>query len=216
MEMMNQTGNCYIFGAGDFDGLLAAPAPGDLILAADGGFRTLTALGIDPDLVLGDFDSLGAPPDHPRVLRVPSEKDDTDMMLAVKTALEQGCHTLYLYGGLGGSRIDHTLANIQTLLYAARRGARAYLIGCGAVLTVIQNGKLTFPAGFRGFLSVFCAGESARGVTLRGLKYPLRDAVLTCDVPLGVSNEFCGEPACVEVADGSLLVTWQAENPVLP
>lgn len=71
---MIKTGNCYIFGAGGFDGLLTTPTQNDFVIAADGGFRYLEKLGIDPDLVLGDFDSLGAPPQHPRVMLVPSEK----------------------------------------------------------------------------------------------------------------------------------------------
>lgn len=212
---MKKTGYCYIFGAGGFDGLLTAPTPDDFVIAADGGFRYLETLGIDPDLVLGDFDSLGAPPEHPRVMRVPSEKDDTDMMLAMKTALERGYRTVIIYGGLGGPRIDHTLANIQTLQYAARRGAQAYLIGGGAVITSIQNGKLSFSEKFQGYISVFCGGDEARGIYLRGLKYPLTNAVLTSDVPLGVSNEFCGQPATVEVTDGVVVVTWQDKNPVL-
>lgn len=211
---MKKSGFCYIFGAGGFDGLLAVPTPDDFIIAADGGFRYLEKLGMAPDLVLGDFDSLGAPPDHPHVMLVPSEKDDTDMMLAMKTALAQGYRKIVIYGGLGGPRIDHTLANIQTIQYAARRGAQAYLVGGGAVITSIMNGALHFPANFRGFISVFCGGDEARGIYLRGLKYPLTDAVLTSDVPLGVSNEFCGVPASVEVRDGVIVVTWQAENPV--
>ncbi len=210
-----KNGYCYIFGAGSFEGLLTVPTADDFIIAADGGFRYLEALGIDPDLVLGDFDSLGAPPNHPRILRVPSEKDDTDMLLAVKTALAYGYDTMILYGGLGGARIDHTLANIQTLQYAAQRGARAYLIGGGAVITAIQNAKIEFSAEFHGFLSVFCIGADARGISLRGLKYPLTDAVLTSNMPLGVSNEFLGVPSSVEVTDGMLVVVWQADNPVL-
>jgi len=209
---MNEPKTCYIFGAGSFDGVLTRPVPGDLVIAADGGFRYVSALGIEPDLVLGDFDSLGTPPMHPNVMRVPAEKDDTDMMLAVKTALERGCSTLYLYGGLGGARIDHTLANLQTLLYAARHGARAYLIGGSAVLTAIERDTLHFPAGCRGYVSIFCAGETAQGVTLRGLKYELDGAALTADMPLGVSNEFDGRSADITVADGALYVTWESEN----
>lgn len=210
---MEKKGVCFIFGAGDFDGLLTVPGEGDYVIAADGGFRTVTALGIEPDLVLGDFDSLGEAPDHPNVLRVPREKDDTDMMLAVRTALDAGYDRLVLYGGLGGARFDHTIANLCTLEFAARRGARAYLIGSGAVLTALSDGALTFPASYRGFFSAFAMGREARGVSLRGFKYELSDGVLTSDVPLGVSNEFCGREARAEAADGVLLLTWEAVNP---
>lgn len=205
---------CFIIGAGDFDGLLFPPEPGDLVIAADGGYLRMTALGIEADLVLGDFDSLGVVPDHPHVLRVPAEKDDTDMLLAVRTALEQGYTRLLLYGGLGGARIDHSLANLQTLHFAAARGARAFLIGRGAVITAVRNGSLRFPADCRGYVSVFCTGAEARGVTLRGLKYELQNGTLRPDMPLGVSNEFTGVPAVVSVADGTLLITWQTDNPL--
>ena len=205
---------CFIIGAGDFDGLLRQPAEGDLVIAADGGFRRLAELGMDPDIVLGDFDSLGYVPDHPNLLQVPSEKDDTDMLLALKTGLSRGYSSFHLYGGLGGARLDHSLANLQSLHFVAVRGARAYLIGGGAVVTAIRNGEIRFPSTCRGYVSVFCAGSPAEGVTLEGLKYELRDGTLCPDMPLGVSNEFQGVPARAAVRNGTLLVTWQADNPI--
>ena len=118
---------CFIFSAGTYFGLRERPQSGDLVLAADAGYEVCRREGIVPDLVLGDFDSMEQPKDAENVLRVPVEKDDTDTMLAVKTALENGCDTIYLYGGTGGKRLDHTLANLQTLLFIRRRGARGYL-----------------------------------------------------------------------------------------
>ena len=102
---------CFIFAAGTFYGLRERPAPGDLVIAADAGFQTCRKAGIVPDLLLGDFDSMDQPADFANIHRSPVEKDDTDTMLAVKTALEQGCDTVYIYGGTGGKRLDHTLAN---------------------------------------------------------------------------------------------------------
>ena len=87
------------------------------------GYLACRQAGVVPDLLLGDFDSMDQPEDFDRVRRMPVEKDDTDTMLAVKTGLEQGCGEFYLYGGTGGKRLDHTLANLQTLLYLRRRGA---------------------------------------------------------------------------------------------
>lgn len=119
---------CFIFAAGTFYGLRRKPEePEDLVIAADAGYRTCRELGIVPDLLLGDFDSMEQPEDFANIHRSPVEKDDTDTMLAVKTGLEQGCGEFYLYGGTGGRRLDHTLANLQTLLYLRRRGARGYL-----------------------------------------------------------------------------------------
>ena len=80
---------CFIFAAGTFYGLRERPAPGDLVIAADAGYRVCQQAGIVPDLLLGDFDSMDQP-DFPNIRRSPVEKDDTDTMLAVKTALEEG------------------------------------------------------------------------------------------------------------------------------
>ncbi len=204
---MRQGPFCYVVGAGEFDGEGFAPQADDLVIAADGGYVHLAGLGVTPHIVVGDFDSLPAIPDHPCVIRHPAVKDDTDMMLAVKTGLQRGFRSFLLFGGTGG-RPDHTLANLQTLAYLAEQGARGVLVGGGHTITALKDGRLAFDARFQGFLSVFCLGDRAEGVTLRGLKYTLTDATLTCQVPLGTSNEFLGTPASVEVARGTLLVVW--------
>ena len=201
---------CYIAGAGEFCSDIL-PGQGDFIIAADGGFTSLNSLGITPDLVVGDFDSLGSVPDHPNVIRSPVEKDDTDMMLAVRYGLEHGIKTFIINGGLGG-RLDQTLANTQVLAYIAENGARGTLYGQGVCVTAIKNGKIEFgPDLAQGAtISVFSMGGKARGVTLTGLKYPLDNATLTSDFPLGVSNEFTGAPACVSVRSGILVIIWES------
>ena len=136
------------------------------------------------------------------------EKDDTDAMLAVRRGLELGYREFLLYGSLDGPRLDHTVANFQTLQFLADRGAVGYLVGNRSIVTVVKNGSIAFPAGLSGNLSVFCMGADARGVTERGLYYTLEDGVLTSGFPLGVSNHFTGEPAHISVRDGSLLVIW--------
>ena len=145
-------------------------------------------------------------PDFPNILRVPVEKDDTDTMLAVKTGLERGETEFHIYGGMGGRRTDHTVANFQALLYLARRGARGWLYGQGERYTAISGDSITFPARDRGILSVFCLGADAQDVSILGGQYPLHHAVLTADFPLGVSNHFAGQPITVSVRDGSLLI----------
>ena len=90
-------------------------------------------------------------------------------------------------------------------------GDAGWLIGCGWVVTAVQNGTLTFPAGMEGTVSVFSSGDAARGVTLRGLLYEVTDATLTCAMPLGVSNSFTGAEASVHVADGTVFVLWQGD-----
>ncbi len=202
-----KTNICYIVGAGSVDGVVLRPQAGDYVIAADGGYAHLDRLKLKTDLVLGDFDSLAEVPEHPNLVRHPPVKDDTDMMLAVKAGLALGYEAFVLCGGLGG-RLDHTLANIQTLAWLSRRGGRAFLAGEGVILTAVTNGTLRFDAGKRGTVSVFCNGDRAGGVTLEGLKYSIADADLTGDFPLGVSNEFTGRESTVTVRDGTLVVLW--------
>lgn len=206
---MVKEGVCHVIGAGEFWKQAFQPRPGDYIIAADAGYCHLEATGYRPDLVLGDFDSLDRIPDHPHVLRLPVEKDDTDTLYAVKVGMELGYRRFALHGALGGPRLDHTLGNLQTLAYLTRRGCRGWILGPeDTVITVVHNGSLAFSAEQKGVLSVFCMGSQAEGVTLTGLKYPMEGGVLTCDFPLGVSNEFTGLPALIEVKRGTLLVLW--------
>lgn len=204
---------CCIVGAME-PGEIVLPA-GALVIAADGGLVHLERRGAAPDLIVGDFDSLGRVPAGANVLRHPVEKDDTDMLLAIREGLARGCGRFLLYGGLGG-RPDHAYANLQALVFLARRGGQGWLLGDGCAATAIRNGRLDFPPGRRGTVSVFCPDGEAKGVDLTGLLYPLRDAVLTSSFPLGVSNRFTGEAASVSVREGTLLVMWDQAAGVLP
>jgi len=204
---------CYIAGAGEFrENTL--PEQGDYVIAADGGYEALTSRGVTPDLVVGDFDSLT--PDlmedvsnHPNVVRSPAEKDETDMMLAVRQGLDRGYKTFVINGGLGG-RLDQTVANIQILAYIAESGARGILLGLESCVTAIKNDEIRFGsnAARGGTISIFSAGGKAEGVTLKGLKYPLENAIVTNDYPIGISNEFTGEPVTITVQTGTLIIIW--------
>lgn len=196
--------SCVIFCAGEFHGLLE-PVGDAVCIAADGGLKHLEELGIAPDVILGDFDSLGYVPQKAHVF--PVEKDDTDSMLAARQGLELGCDRFVFYGALEGPRLDHTVANFQTLQFLADRGARGVLVGEDTLVTVIKNDTLELTAG-KGTVSVFCLGETAKGVTLRGLKYNLENGTLTPGFPLGVSNHLIGTPASITVTDGSLLIFY--------
>ena len=198
---------CVIFCAAECDGLARPIGPESFVIAADGGLRHTEKLGIAPDAVLGDFDSLGFCPEGANVF--PVEKDDTDAMLAVRLGLERGCGEFLLYGSLDGPRLDHTVANFQTLQFLADHGAAGYLIGNTTIVTVVKNGKITFPAGLSGTISVFCMGPDAVGVTEKGLFYGLENGTLSSGFPLGVSNHFTGEAAEISVKNGSLLVLWE-------
>lgn len=198
--------SCVIFCAGEFDTLAEEIGPDDVVIAADGGLRHLEQLNMQPDVILGDFDSLGYIPQKSQVF--PVEKDDTDSMLAVRRGLELGCRRFVLYGAVEGSRLDHTVSNFQTLQFLADRGARGTLVGKDILVTVIKDGVLTLPALNDGIVSVFCMGRDAQSVTIRGLQYALVDGCLTAGFPLGVSNHFIGKEADICVRDGSLLVIY--------
>ena len=186
----------------------------DYVIAADGGLRHTNRLGITPNAVLGDFDSLGFTPEGANVF--PVEKDDTDSMLAVRQGLSLGHREFLLYGSLDGPRLDHTVANFQTLQFLADHGAYGYLVGKDYLVTVLKDGSVTFPAGCTGIISVFCMGPDARGVTEQGLYYPLENGVLTSGFPLGASNHFTQREARIRVEKGSLLLLWDRKNGLPP
>lgn len=207
--MIHATGICYIVGAMSLTPALRPyPTAEDYVIAADRGYDSLMAYGVVPDLAVGDFDSLGYQPDHPNVIQLPVEKDDTDMVFALRKGLGLGYRRFVLLGGVGG-RLEHTLGNLQILDWLTTQGAQGFLAGEKTVATALRSGSLTFPASMSGYLSIFCNSGEARGVTLSGLKFPLEDALLTSSFPVGVSNEFLGQVAQVTVRDGSLLLLWE-------
>lgn len=203
---------CYIVGAGENYGLDFAPQTGDLVIAADGGYAAMQQAGLQPDLIIGDFDSLGAPPERRAVITLPRVKDVTDTWAAIQLGRERGCREFWLYGCTGG-RFDHTLANVQTLAALAAEGLRGWLVGQNQLTTAISNTTLEFGPEHQGFLSVFAHTDRCTGVSLKGLKYELENKELTNRFPLGVSNEFLGKPAAVTVGDGvAVLVMERKKN----
>ena len=204
-----------------------------LVVAVDGGLPRLLAQEIEPDLVLGDFDSLdkkfrplldqfGAA--HPeRLLRLPCEKDDTDTVYAARMCLERGCTELLFYGALGG-RLDHTFANLQTLAWLKKHGADGYLIGKTTMAAALCGETVFLPQDYEGTFSLFALDGQVTGVTLEGMKYPLNDAVMTNSFPIGVSNEVnrqtvrgteCGR-ASVTIRRGmALMILEKSESEVI-
>lgn len=200
--------NCVIFCAGEFD-KPAAPVADAFVIAADGGFVHTRKLGLKPDLILGDFDSLGFVPEGATVH--PVEKDDTDTMLAIREGLAAGCTDFVIYGGLDGPRLDHTLANLQSLLFLAEHGARGTLVGLKNIVTTVKNETLVFPAQMEGTVSLFCMEQPAN-ITIRGLQYELENGTLTPTHPLGVSNHFMGTESRITAENGTVLVLFDTAN----
>ena len=158
----------------------------------------------------GNFDSMDAPEDFGEICRLPVEKDDTDTLAAVRLGLEKGCREFFIYGGTGGKRLDHTLANLQMLLYLRRQGARGWLYGDDFVWTVLENESMTIERTVEwGLFSAFCLGDRAEGIDEIGFQYSLADAVLTPDFPVGVSNHIMEPSATITVRHGALAVGWE-------
>ncbi|MCH5342250.1 MAG: thiamine diphosphokinase [Acetatifactor sp.] len=211
-------GKCFVIGAGDLTVGTLEVSKKDFVIAVDGGLGYCSLLGVEPDLILGDFDSVS--PEEAkavealeqqipeRILRLPREKDDTDMLAALKEGLRRGYRDFRIYGGTGG-RFDHTLANIQCLLYLKKHGAVGYLVDGTGMILVLMDESVEFQKGLEGFLSLFSLTDESVGVTIRGMKYPLEQAVVRNDFPIGISNEFTGEAAVVSVEKGQLVCMLQ-------
>lgn len=208
MGTTNKSGICYIFGAGSFYGANITPTKDDFIIGADGGYAHCEKLNLIPNIVIGDFDSLKKKPDIKNLIELKPEKDDTDMMVAVKFALEKGYKTIYIYGGTGG-RFDHTISNLQTLAYISKQGARGFLVGKQNTTTAITNTQMEFDKSMKGFVSVFSHDTVTTGVNLVGLKYPLENKTLKNDMPLGVSNEFMGKASTISAENGTLIIIYE-------
>lgn len=204
---------CILMCAGDYVPLEIEKNEGDILIAVDNGFKYCLNQSLRPDYVLGDFDSLDSnyqelvddmPQDY--CIRLPKEKDDTDTIAAVKLGLQLGYKSFHIYGALGGKRMEHTIANLQTLLYIKNHGANGYLLDETSMTMVLQNEKATLNEKGPGYLSLFAMGGMAKGVSIQGMKYNLDHADICSDFPIGISNEFVGECPIIEVEKGALLV----------
>lgn len=200
---------CYIIGAGDVADLQLKADNSDYIICADGGYKYKNLLGRECDIVVGDFDSFGRVPETENKIVAPTEKDETDMMLAVNLGFERGFNNFIILGALGGTRNDHSVANIQLLHYIASKGARGTLYHGDEVFTAFSDGTILFGAENQGYVSVFSLTDESRGVTIRNLKYTLEDATLYSYMPIGVSNEFIGKESSITVENGALLVVYK-------
>lgn len=207
-------GRCIVICAGDLTVGRLERKKEDYVIAVDGGLSYCELLKLEPDLIVGDFDSMNEEqreavlelkdrlPDRVAVLN--REKDDTDTLAALRIGLDKGYRNFLLYGATGG-RLEHTLANIQCLLFLKKQGATGYLMDGDGMILVLKDEEVVFRENMEGYLSLFSLGGEARGVTIRGMKYELQDAVLTNDFPIGISNEFTGKEAVISVRDGEIV-----------
>ena len=213
---MNNLSVCYLFGAGDYFIDSVTPKSTDFIIAVDGGYLWLKEHDIVPDLIVGDFDSMSddissqISQSNAGIITLPPEKDDTDMSAALNEGWKRGYRIFHIFGGTG-SRLDHTVANIQLLADIAVRGGRCFLFDKDTVITAIHNTCIEFPAISSGIVSVFSHSDISSGVYEKGLMYPLTDATLRNTYPIGVSNEFVGAQSSISVRSGTLIVILPKE-----
>ncbi|MBQ8181100.1 MAG: thiamine diphosphokinase [Ruminococcus sp.] len=202
---------CHIFAGGDLgkiDRSWFSTHHGSVI-CADSGYKHAVKLGLEPDIIVGDFDSYtGRLPQNTEIYRTVPEKDDTDTLMAVKIAIERGYDLIYLYGAIGGSRFDHAFANIQTMIYAHEHGAKLICIG-NEKIYLQGTGEAMYPRekeyGEK-YFSVFAVTDTVRIKSLRGVKYPLENYDMKPSFPIGVSNEITEEQAFLDIEYGLALV----------
>lgn len=201
-------GCCYIVGAGSlYEGDLPfEKQENDLLIAADGGYEHMKKAGMMPDLLIGDFDSMEKPNVSCETITLPVEKDDTDIVFAVKEGFRRGYTHFVIFGGLGGKRISHTIANMQLLEYIATLGGTAVLKGgTTSLFLLIQGQSHVFEQETGKELSLFSITPTA-SVTLQGVKYPVTRVTLERCFPLGVSNRVLEPTAALTVHSGTILV----------
>ena len=212
-------GSCILIGAGDLTVSEIPVGENDLCIAVDAGYEYCKLLEIVPDYILGDFDSISekeaegvaeiAKQEEEKVIILPAEKDDTDMLAAIRLGLSQGYQSFRIYGGMGG-RIEHTIANIQCLLYLKEHNAVGYLMDGTGMILVAKEEEISFQNSLEGYLSLFSMGEKAT-VSIENMKYLLEEQEITNSFPIGISNEFIlGEKGKITVHKGAvvMIVSW--------
>lgn len=203
---------CVVFCAGEEGEIDFTVTPEDFVICCDAGYLAAKRRGITPDLLIGDFDSYREPlPESVETLHFPVEKDDTDSMLALREGLRRGYKQFVLLFALGG-RLDHTLANLQALAFLEEFGASGLIVGPRDRVQLLKNGTLDIPRRSAYTFSIFAYSGKAIGVTLKGMQYPLNDAVVTETFPIGLGNHIIEPTGRVSVLDGMLLVVESKIN----
>ncbi len=197
--------------------------PCDLVVAADHGALTAIALGLRPDVVVGDADSLG--PDETRRIaaagipfeRVPTEKDETDTELALLVAVRRGATSVAILGALGGPRIDHALANVALLGHPVLEGRPTEILDGRTRIRLLSAdadgpATLALPGRVGDTVSLLPVGDPACGVVTHGLAYALDGGDLPVGPARGVSNIRTASEARVDLGSGRLLVVEIADG----
>ena len=203
----------YIFIGGEVDkSVLTLPIPDDaLVIAADSGYDNAKALGYAErcDFIVGDFDSTKEKAfcSRAKIVRVPAKKDETDTQLAINIALKNGANELYIIGGLSG-RLDHTLSNLHLIEALTNCGISACICdGFNRARYLKERSSLLVTKSEYKYFGLILTKENAKGVSIDGAKYPLKNANLTkSDPSFAISNEVTENFAMISVKKGGLFV----------
>ena len=199
---------CVIIGGADircYDRIKAALREDDFLIYCDSGLKHMEALGAQPNLIVGDFDSHANPQMKVETIVLPCEKDDTDTVYAMKEAIKRGYDDYLLIGVIGG-RLDHTLGNVSMLLYLDSLGKTACIMDDYSDMQIVSDRPAYIEDSYA-FFSLLNVTGTAKGINIENAKYPLRDGEITCEYQYGVSNEVLpGKVACVTVMEGKLLL----------
>ena len=185
----------------------------DCMIAADSGMDFLHRNGIVPDVIAGDFDSVGSEGlayfqglNDVQVMKLNPIKDDTDTEFVIREAIRRGATEITLLGATG-TRLDHVLANVNLLGIGLEEGVVIELVDAHNRVRMIKDSvQISKEEQFGSFVSILSVKGDAKGVTLEGMKYPLNEADVTCFSSLGISNEIVEEVASISVKQGVLLV----------
>ena len=188
----------------------------DFIIAADGGQRHLQTLGLRPDLLIGDLDSLsqqeidGIQSSKVEVMRFACQKDETDLELAIHAVIQRGFQDLLIIAALGG-RLDQTLGNLSLLLRPELTDCQVRLDdGCEEVWLVRSSLTIYGRAGER--LSLLALGVAARGIQTEGLQYSLHGETLEAHQTRGISNVMTSSVARISLSSGPLICIHARKN----
>ena len=207
---------CVIISAGqilDYERAKSFLQSDDFFIFCDGGLTHAEKLGVIPDLIVGDFDSCDSSDlskysgttDHPQIIKLPREKDDTDTLYAAKLAVERGYDDFLFLGAMGG-RFDHALGNVSILLYLHGLGKKALLVDDYSRMQIAGRDTIRIEDACSYFSVLTVAGDVS-GVTIKNAKYPLENASLSADFQLGISNEVLpGQVAEVSVEQGRVIL----------
>lgn len=175
----------------------------DFIICADGGYDLAKSINVQPDIVIGDFDSAVSDNITGDVIRLPVKKDDTDTMMCIKYALKKGFKDILILGATG-ARLDHTVANLIALKYACKNGGKAVLADESARI-IYTDSVFEINNKNGATVSVFPFGCESAEVTLMGFEYEVNRFIMTSDFPIGTSN-IAKENATVNVHSGGVLI----------